>query len=422
MKYNKTVLKNGLRLITVPMKNNPTVTVLVLVEAGSKYETKKKNGISHFLEHMCFKGTVKRPNNFDICTELDNLGAHYNAFTGQEFTGYYAKVEHKYLPKALDVVSDMFLNPIFDEKEMEKEKGVIIEEINMYEDLPQRKVEEVFEELLYGDQPAGWSIAGSKDNIRKMKREDFVEYRNNFYVPAATTVVIAGNFNEQKTIADVADIFGHLKKIKKGVKLVTLEKQNRPAIKIFKKDTDQAHLILGVRTFPTYDKRNSVLEVIQGILGGGLSSRLFKKLRDEMGICYYVRANKNTTTDCGTLTVSAGVNVSRVGEAIQAILGELRRLKAELISPEELNKVKQHLIGSMALGLESSDSLAEFFGGQEILNKPLNTADEIRQKIEKVTAADIMKLAQEIFTNRALNLAIVGKFENKAEFDNLLKF
>lgn len=325
------------------------------------------------------------------------------------------------MAKALDIVSDMFLHPLFDEREMTKEKGVIIEEINMYEDLPQRKVESVFEELLYGNQPAGWNIAGSKGNIRKMKREDFVKYRKQFYVSGATTVVIAGNFDEKKILVDLDKVFSGLKKEEKGRKLQTLEKQKKPAIKIHNKNTDQAHLILGVRTFNALDKRNSTLGVIEGILSGGLSSRLFKKLRDEMGICYYVRANKHEATDSGVFTVSTGVNNARIKEAIVAILEELKKLKNELVSPKELNKVKQHLIGSMALSLESSDSLAEFFGEQEIMTKPIKTAEEISQEIEAITALDVKKLAQEIFVNQGLNLALVGRFENKADFEKILK-
>lgn len=422
MLFHKTILENGLRVITVPMKDNPTVTVLVLVEAGSKYEAKEKNGISHFLEHMCFKGTAKRPNYWDISTELDGLGAQYNAFTSQEYTGYFAKVEHRHLTKILDIVSDMYLNPIFDKKEMKKEKGVIIEEINMYEDLPQRKVNMVFEELLYGDQPAGWSIAGSKENIRQMAREDFVSYRNKFYVPKATTVVVSGNFDEKEILAEIVRVFGGIKKEEKGLKLQTIEEQDQPAIKIHGKDTDQTHLILGVRTFNALDKRNRILEVMEGVLSGGMSARLFKKLRDELGICYYVRASNDSTTDCGTFAVSAGVNNSRVKEAITAILVELKNLKEELVPPTELAKVKQHMVGSMALGLESSDSLAEFFGGQEIMNKPLKAAEEIRQEIESVTAEEIRELAREIFVDKNLNLAIVGQPGSEEGLSDILKF
>ena len=196
MEYKKTILKNGLRVITVPMKDNPTVTVLVLVETGSKYETKAKNGISHFLEHMCFKGTAKRPTAQAISSELDGLGSSYNAFTSQEYTGYYAKSSANHFKKIFDVVSDIYLNSAFPAAEIEKEKGVIVEEINMYEDMPHRHVHDLFASLLYGDTPAGWNIAGTRDNVRAMKREDFVQYHQAHYVPKATTVIIAGKVSE----------------------------------------------------------------------------------------------------------------------------------------------------------------------------------------------------------------------------------
>ena len=422
MLYHKKVLPNGLRIITVPMKDNPTVTVLVLVEAGSKYETKDKNGISHFLEHMCFKGTIKRPSNADISTELDNLGSHYNAFTSQEYTGYFAKAQFGNVNKLLDIISDMYLNPLFDKKEIEKEKGVIIEEINMYEDLPQRKVQNLIMELVYGDQPAGWDIAGPKDNIRVIGRADFISYRNKFYTPEATTVVVAGNFNEKEVVDNVKKIFSSVKKLKKGLKKKVKESQVKPEILLFKKETDQSHLVLAVRTFDTYSKKGRVMKVLDGILDAGMSSRLFKKLRDEMGVCYYVRAEQEAFTDHGLYTISAGVDSSRVKEVISVILGELNNLKTKPVSKEELQKVKQNLIGTMYLSLESSDSISQFYGGQEILNKKIRTPEEIKREIESVTAKEVMDLAKEIFVDKGLNLAIVGRFEDKAEFEKVLKF
>src|ERR1035437_474694 len=210
MKFSKKVLHNGLRVITVPMKDNPTVTVLVLVEAGSKYETKKINGISHFLEHMCFKGTTKRPKAIDISKELDALGSQYNAFTAQEYTGYYAKSDAKHFRQIFDIVSDIYLNSTFPEAEMQKEKGVIIEEINMYEDMPQRHVQDLVMKLLYGDQPAGWNIAGEKKNILNMKRDTFVSYKSMHYLPEATVLVVAGKVTEKDVLKEVEKVFGSI--------------------------------------------------------------------------------------------------------------------------------------------------------------------------------------------------------------------
>jgi predicted Zn-dependent peptidase len=422
MKYKKTVLENGLRVVTVPMKNNPTVTVFVLVEAGSKYENKKNNGISHFLEHMCFKGTKKRPNMSDISLELDSVGSHYNASTSQESTCYYAKAQYNHIDKLLDVVSDMYLNPLFDKKEIEKEKGVIIEEINMYEDLPQRKVEDVFNGLLYGDQPAGWNIAGPKENIRAMTREDFVDYRRQFYVPKATTVVVAGNINETKVLKDIKGIFSPVRGPGKGIKKKVIEKQAAPKISIFKKETDQTHLIFGVRTFDIHDRRNRVMKVLKGVLGGGMSSRLWQKLRDEMGVCYYVHVSHDALTDHGVFYISAGVDNKRVKEVIKVFISELNNLKTSLVSAKELKKVKQYLTGTIYLNLESSDDIAGFYGFQEIMNEKIKTPEDIKKEIESVTAEEVMALAKEIFTDAGLNLAIVGRFEDEGEFKKILKF
>lgn len=420
MNFKRKVLPNGLRVVTVPMADNPTVTVLVMVEAGSKYETKDINGLSHFLEHMCFKGTEKRPHMSDISKELDGIGAHYNAFTSTEYTGYYAKAEARHLDKILDVVSDMYLHPIFDEKEIEKEKGVICEEINMYEDLPQRKVDEVFSELLYGDQPAGWSIAGTKDIVKKMTRNDFVKYRSKNYLPQATTLVVAGNFDEKTIAKKLTQAFKGMPEGKKQTKLKVKEKQTESQVSIFNKETDQSHIIVGVRTFDTYHKHRSVLKVLSGVLSGGMSSRLFTKLRDEMGVCYYVRAGVDLSTDHGVIAVAAGLDNTRVKEATQAILNEFNRLKNELVSHEELTKVKNQMTGSFTLGLESSDDLAEYYGFQEIFHKDLKKPELVKKDILKVTAEDIQKLAREIFKNEKLNFAMVGKGKSE-DFKSWLK-
>lgn len=421
MHFNKKILPNGARVITVPMKDNPTVTVLVMVEAGSKYENKKNNGISHFLEHMCFKGTEKRPNTSDISRELDSIGAHYNAFTAEELTGYFAKSHPKHLPKILEIVSDLYLNPVFDDKEIEKEKGVIIEEINMYEDLPMRKVQEVFMELLYGDQPAGWNIAGPKENIKKMSKKDFLEYRNSHYVSGATTIIIAGQFDEKEALKQIEKYFKDVSSGKKEEKKKVLEKQMAPKIAIKQKDIDQVHLAMGVRAFDYFNPKNPILRVLVAVLGGGMSSRLFQKMRDELGICYYVRAANELFTDHGFLEVSAGVDKNRVGEAVRAIMEEFKRFKTELVPKEELQKAKDYLIGNMYLGLESSDSVAEYYGFQEILKKPVKTPEEVVEEIKKITAEDIKSVANEIFQDRNLNFAAVGKVE-EGKVEGELKF
>jgi len=422
MNYSKKVLKNGLRIITVPMKSNPTTTILVLVEAGSKYENKENNGISHFLEHMCFKGTKKRPAAADISKELDGVGSAYNAFTSLEYTGYYAKSDYKSFDTILDVVSDMYLNPTLPDKEIEKEKGVVIEEINLSADLPARIVSRQFFDLLYGNQPAGWSVLGSKENVQNFQRRDLIDYRGKNYVASATTIIVSGKIDEKESIKKIQNAFKDISKWNKVPKKRIIESQTEPKVRVFYKDTDQTHLILGNRTFDTYNKYNPVIRVMSGVLSGGMSSRLFQKMRDELGICYYINAGNDAFTDHGVFAVSAGVDSKRIKEGISAILGELKRMRTELVGKEELEKVKRCLIGNMSLGLESSDSVAEFYGGQEILREKIKTPEEIKKEIEKVTAEEIKFVAERIFLNDTLNLAIVGKFKDENEFKDILRY
>lgn len=422
MKFSKKVLKNGLRVITIPMKDNPTATVLVLVEAGSKYEEKKINGISHFLEHMCFKGTVKRPKAIDISKELDSLGSQYNAFTAQEYTGYYAKSDAKHFSEIFDIVSDIYLNSTFPEIEMQKEKGVIIEEINMYEDMPQRHVQDLMMKLLYGDTPAGWNIAGEKKNILKMKRDYFIKYKKDHYLPEATVLVASGAVTEGQVMSEVNKIFGKMERGRKIGKTKVKETQKQPQVLVNFKKTDQTHFILGARSIDLFNKQNAVMSVLGGILGGGMSSRLFQKLREEMGVGYYVRAYNDAFTDHGFFQVSAGVDNKRIYEVIRAVLDECAKLKNVEVGEEELNKVKECLIGNMKLSLESSDDIANFHGGQELLKREIVSAEEKTEEIRKVTAGQIQSMARNIFQNSKLNLALIGPFKEKNKFLKILKF
>ena len=421
-KAKKKVLKNGLRIVTVPMKDNPTVTVLVLVGTGSDYETKEINGISHFLEHMCFKGTAKRPTSQVISHELDALGCQYNAFTDHEMTGYYAKGDPKNFKQIFDVISDIYLNSTFPEAEMEKEKGVIVEEINMYEDMPQRHVQDMFQEVLYGDQPSGWNIAGTKDNVRKMIRDNFVNYKNSHYVATNTLIVVAGNITNDEVYKEVTKCFKDVHIAKANKKLKTKDIQVGPNVLVKYKETDQTHFVLGVRTFPLFDERNSTLSILSGVLGAGMSSRLFSKLREEMGVAYYVRAYNDPSTDHGSFQISAGVNNARTEEVIKEILNECMLLTKVLVSDKELSKVKSFLIGNTKLSLEASDDIANFYGGQELLKNEIKTLEEKIKEIQKVTAEDIRKMAKIIFKDKNLNLAIIGPFKEKGQFREVLKF
>ena len=420
MRFKKTTLSNGLRVITIPMQDNPAVTVLVMVSVGSKYETKEINGISHFLEHMMFKGTPKRPKAKDISRELDGLGAQYNAFTSQEYTGYYAKVDPRHLDTALDIISDMYQNPLFEESEIKKEKGVIIEEMKMYKDLPQRYVHDVLADLMFGDQPAGWSIIGTEQNIKSFNSKHFLDYRKKHYVASATTVIVSGSIKENEVIKKVEKLFSKIPTSKKHSKLPVKESQSKPEIKLSYKDTDQTHLVIALRTFPILDKRMSIMRVLSAILGQGMSSRLFSKMRDELGICYYIKTSHNPSTDHGDMTISAGVDNKRVDIGIKNILIELKRMKDELVLDEELKKAKDYISGTTMLELETSDAQAEFAGYQEVLKKEIELPEKIIKEINKVTAEEVRDLAREVFVDKGLNLAIIGPYKDTKRFKVLL--
>ncbi len=422
MKFTRKILKNGVNLLLSPMKDSTAVTVLVMVKAGSKYETKANNGISHFLEHMCFKGTTRRPNTMDIVVELDAIGSQYNAFTSQEFTGYYAKSHPKHIDTIIDVVSDIYVNPVFDPIEIEKEKGVIIEEINMYEDMPHRQVQELFLEVLYGDQPAGWPVIGPKENIIRMTQQDFIDYRAAHYVADATTVIVAGNFDNKTILKKINAAFGVIPVAKKSKKVKISEVQTKPLVFVKQKDTDQSHVVLGVRTFKASDKRNTALKVLDAVLGGGMSSRLWQKIREEMGVGYYIRSGTDEFTDHGYFSISIGADPARVPEVVSTIIAECNRLVTTKVSAEELEKAKEYIIGNMYLSLESSDSVAEFYGLQEMSEEGIETPEKMARKIREVTAEEIQKLARFMFRNEGLALTMIGKNENTAELQKIVHF
>lgn len=418
--FKKLKLKNGLRVLLIPQSSSLATTVAILVAAGSAYETKEINGLSHFLEHMCFKGTQKRPRPINIASELDGLGAQYNAFTGRELTSYFAKVRNQSFEQILEIVSDLYLNPVFNPAEIETERGVIIEEINMYEDMPVQKIQEVFNELLYGNQPAGWSIAGTKENIRRLQRKDFLAYRKKHYVPSATVLTISGGFEEKNILTKINNHLLSLPQNKKEIKLKTKEFQNKPRELIKYKESDQTHLILGFRAFPVFDKRRFALEVLANILGGGMSSRLFQKIRGELGAAYYVHASTDLYTDHGSISMAAGVDHQKMEKVVEASLNEFKKIGERGVDIKELKKAKEHLIGHLFLTLESSDEIGYFYAGQEILGLKILTPQQIAKKIQEVTSSEVQRLAKNLFQNKGLNLALIGPFKNKS-FQNILK-
>lgn len=419
-KVKKLTFRNGLRLLLIP-KPGVATTALILVAAGSEYETRRTNGLSHFLEHMVFKGTKRHPKPGMTAEALDALGAEYNAFTSQEFTGYWAKAENSKLRELLGLVCDLYLHPLFEAKEIEKERGVIIEELNMYADTPMRKVQDLFLEARYGNQPAGWDVGGEKEIIRRLERRDFLNYRKARYVAPGTVIAVSGEFSG-KTVKDMlAKEFGRLPRIKAPAKPRTKAGSRGPRILVKHKASDQSHLVLGVPTFSMFDKRRYAAEVMAHVLGGGMSSRLFMKLREEMGAAYYVRASSSLSLDHGDLTVSTGANNPKLKAVIGAVLGEFERLKRETIGPAELKKVKDHLVGTFLLGLETSDALGEYYAEQELMTGKMLSPAEIVKHIQAITADKIRGLARQIFRTKGLTMALIGPSKSES-LRKLLRF
>jgi len=419
--YKKDTLKNGLRIITVPQIGTQAVTVLILAGTGSKYERRETSGISHLLEHLLFKGTKKRPNQISISEPLDRVGGMYNAFTGEDYTGYYAKVDAKHFDLALDVISDIYLNSKIEPKEIKKEKGVVIEEINMYYDHPSSHVQSLWSKVLYGDQPAGWDIAGTKEIVSKITRKQIVDYITSQYTAENTIVCIAGNISKDVK-AKIEKKFSKISTSKIMEKLPVVEEQTKPEYIIDYKATDQTHLCLGVRGYALDNPKRITLELLALILGGMMSSRLFIKVREELSLAYYIRANVSSDPDSGFLVAQAGVDNTRVEKAITVILQEFKKLTQKKVSKEELKKAKDHFKGKMALMFEASDAQASFYGVQELLERKILTPEQVYAKINKVRADDILKVSKDIFKNEKLNLALIGPFKDPQKFQKLLKF
>ena len=420
--FHKTTLKNGLRIVTAPHQDTRAVAVFVLVGTGSKYEIRGLQGISHFLEHMFFKGTAKRPSAIAVTEPIDQVGGMFNAFTGTDYTGYFVKVEYEHADLALDIVSDIFLNSILPVKEIAKEKGVVIEEMNIYRDNPMRRAETLWQSLLYGDTPAGWEITGTRQTVLGLSRKDLLEYMESQYVAKNTVVCVAGRINEKAVIKKVEKLFSGIPEREFWKKKEVKISQTRPGIVVERRIADQTRVALGARGYNLSHPLHYTQEVMAVLLGGMFSSRLFVEVREKLGIAYDINTNSDRDPDAGYLMTSAGVPHERTEQAIATILREYKKLVSKRVSAKELKKAKDHIKGTSALGLEASEAKASFFGMQELLEQEILTLEQIHGKIEKVTPAMLQKAAAEMFVRKNLNLVVLGPYSAKAKkkFENIL--
>lgn len=414
-------LKNGLTLITVDLPELKSVTTLLAVGAGSRYETRNINGISHFLEHMFFKGSRKYPTAEQIANILDGIGAVNNAATDKEITYYWIKSAAKHIRLSSDVLSSMLKESLLAEDEIEKEKGVIIEELRMRRDNPSILVWELYEQLQFGDQPLGWDIGGNEKTINSIKREDFVKYIDSLYSPKNMALVYVGKLPQdienlaEEYFQDLPDLSQFKPDPYKKIKQV------KPKINVYYKDTDQVNLILGVEGYDRDDDKRYPAKILSAILGEGMSSRLFIQVREKRGLAYRISAGHDSYVDTGVFVVFAGLKLEKVGEGLEVIKAELERVACENVTQDELKKAKEMIRGRLALSMESTNFLAEFFGTNFVLDRKVKTFEEILKKLDAVTIEDVRKVAEELFKKERINLQVVGPFKSDEKFAKILQ-
>jgi predicted Zn-dependent peptidase len=416
--FERHTLDNGLRVLTANLDHAQSVTCMIMLAAGSRYETPDTNGIAHFAEHMFFKGTERRPTARDIAGEIDAIGGEFNAFTGKEYTAYYVKCAAEHRDVALDVLVDMLRNSLFDGEEIEREKGVIIEEMNMYFDTPRDYIGGVYESLLYGDQPLGWDIIGRKETVRGATREAFMSYLDRWYKPPRMVVGIAGKIGDD-ALERAQALFGDLPGAETGRPEPARDYESE-RVRVFTKQSDQAHLILGVPSYPIEHPDRYALQMVATVLGGGMSSRLFTEVRERRGLAYYVFGLNHSYTDAGSLYSQAGVDINRIDEAVTTIASELKKIAAEPVPADELEKARNFTKGRFVLQLENPQGLILFGLRKEVLEGRAPDPEEVLAGVDAVTAEDVQRVAQDVIASEALRLAVIGPFDDAERFAKLL--
>ncbi|MDP2874049.1 MAG: pitrilysin family protein [bacterium] len=413
MKFSRQTLSNGLRFICAPQSSAQSVALAIGVGAGQRHEEKRTNGLAHFAEHMFFKGTEKRPHAQEISLPIDEVGGVLNAGTGIEMTYYYTLLPQAHWKLGWDLLADILLHSLFKEEEIEREKGVIAEEINMYYDTPMVYVQEIFQNLMYGDHPLGWDSFGTKEIIGALDRQDFLDFYQKWYQPENLVVVAAGNLVEEELRREVEGSFGDRPTLPVGKPLLISGVETGPKLKVLFKESDQAHAVLGVPAYSVNHPHHYAAEVLAAILGGGMSSRLFVQIRERRGLAYYVRAGYDAYQDTGSLAISAGLNVKKIDEAVTVMLAELGQVAQNLVGEPELRKAKEYLKGHLVLGCEGSRGTMEFLLEEELLEDGAKDLPEVLAKIDAVTAEQVLAVARDLFTAANLHLAVIGPYQDK---------
>ena len=419
--HQKTTLPNGLRIITAPMPHTRSVAVSIYVGAGSRYETPEQAGVSHFVEHLCFKGTEHRPTAQEISQVIDSVGGVINAATDREVTVFYCKVVRPHFDLAVDVLTDLVRRPLFAPEELEKERRVVIEELAMVADSPSQQVDLLLDETLWPDQPLGRDVAGSEASVSALTREVTFDYLQRQYVPNNTVVSVAGAISHEEAVDRVALALGDWPKGEPGTWFPAIDGQNEPRAAVKYKATEQAHLSLAVRGLPLHHPDRYALSLLSVILGEGMSSRLVMELRERRGLCYDVHSYVSYFQDTGAFAVYAGMDPANARDALGAVIDELARVQSEGVTEEELARAKELVNGRLLLRMEDTRAVSDWFGGQELLLGRIRTADEVAEVIGTLTLGDLHGVAQRLLVTDQLNLAAVGPFRSQRRFLPLLR-
>jgi len=424
MDYKLETLSSGLKLLTVSMPKSESVTLTIWVKTGSRNEEERILGISHFLEHMVFKGSKKYPTMRDLFEKFDAMGAEHNAGTTKEWTNFYVKLPIFDIERGFDILSDVVLRPLLNSKEAEKERKVIFEEIKMGEDIPMRHIADVFEELIYQGNPLGSDIIGNVDSLNRIKRENFIDYRKKHYFGENMLVSVAGGVKEEQILKLTKEYFSGVEEKPELIRKSPFKfDQKTPRVRIKDKKTDQAHFILGFPSEGRNYKNKYPQTILATILGGGASSRLFAEVREKRGLAYAVSGSMDRYSDAGYFGVYTGCGIDKSCEAISVILDQCYGLTQGKykVTKKELDKVKGYIKGHIALSLEESENVSDFFAEQVLFDKNIYTPQEVFKKIDAVSIEEVYSEAKKLFVPEKLNLAIIGPFKDKEKFVQLLR-
>lgn len=420
--YKKKNLPNGMKFVTSKNEHTEAVTILILVKIGGRYEDPKVAGISHFLEHMFFKGTKKRPSAYKLAKELDCLGASYNAFTSEEYTGFYIQSDAEDFEKSIEILSDLFLNPIFPESEFEREKGVILEELNMRKDVPQVHVQVLAQEQMFKGNALARDLVGTRESIASITRNDVINYFKKGYSPEATTLVIAGNPKDSDWEKTASKYFKMNKRTPEfdyeRFEGTTVDDKFAQEVRA----VDQAHLVLSAITSAKTDKSRYALSILSTILGGSMSSRLFTEIREKRGWAYYVKSDLAAFADTGLISFSAGVKKDKLGESVKLILDEMKNIAKDGPTEEEMDRAKRNLRGHLAIGLENSFEVATYLAEDIFYEDKVRQPEEIIKSWNKVTAREVQEVATKVFASDRIGLSVIGPNDYKVEADALANY